>query len=101
MNTVRGREGGGDGSTAGCKPRKSAIEIKRLSSMESKRQTTWDHPPLTLHCLNMKIRLLSRDRKSSEQFTCFNHRDHEIKAELALSGIVPSMMSEANQEEAI
>jgi hypothetical protein len=46
-------------------------------------------------------RLLSRDRKSSEQFTCFNHRDHEMKAELALSRIVPSMRSDANQEEAI
>lgn len=45
--------------------------------------------------------LLSRDRKSSEQFTCFNRRDHEMKAELALSGIVPSMMSDAHQEEAI
>jgi hypothetical protein len=25
--------------------------------------------------------LLSRDRKSSEQYTCFNRRDHEMKAE--------------------
>jgi hypothetical protein len=48
-----------------------------------------------------KIWLLSRDRKSSEQFVCFNRRYHEMKAELALSGIVPSMMSEMNQEEAI
>ena len=46
-------------------------------------------------------RLLSRDRKSSEQFTYCKRRDHEIKAELALSGIMPSMMSNANQEEAI
>ena len=46
-------------------------------------------------------RLLSRDRKSSEQFVCFNRRYHEMKAELALSGIVPSVMSEMNQEEAI
>ena len=30
-----------------------------------------------------------------------NRRYHEIKAELALSGIVPSMMSDANQEAAI
>ena len=45
--------------------------------------------------------LLSRDRKSSEQFTCFNRRDHEMEAELALSGIVPSMRSDANQEAAI
>ena len=44
---------------------------------------------------------LSQDRKSSEQFTCFNRRNHEMKVELALSGIVPSMMSDANQEEAI
>ena len=49
----------------------------------------------------LKIGLLSRDRKSSEQFTGFNCRDHEIKAELALSGIVPSMMSNANQEETL
>jgi hypothetical protein len=48
-----------------------------------------------------KMRLLSRDRKSSEQFVCFNRRYHEMKAELALSGIVPSVMSEMNQEEAI
>jgi len=45
--------------------------------------------------------LLSRDRESSEQFMCFNRRYHEIQAELALSGIVPSMMSDVNQEEAI
>jgi hypothetical protein len=44
---------------------------------------------------------LSQDRKSSEQLTCFNCRNHEMKTELALSGIVPSMMSNANQEEAI
>jgi hypothetical protein len=47
------------------------------------------------------IGLLSRDRESSEQFMCFNRRYHEIQAELALSGIVPSMMSDVNQEEAI
>ncbi len=28
-----------------------------------------------------KIWLLSQDYKSSEQFTCFNHRYHEMKAE--------------------
>jgi hypothetical protein len=51
--------------------------------------------------MNKEIRLLSRNRKSSEQFMCFNRRYHEIQAELALSGIVPSMMSDVNQEEAI
>jgi hypothetical protein len=48
-----------------------------------------------------KIGHLSQDRKSSEQFTCFNRRNHEMKAEFALAGSVPSMMSDANQEEAI
>jgi len=33
--------------------------------------------------------------------TCFNRRNHEMKAKLALSGIVPSMMSDANHEAAI
>src|SRR5438270_3194996 len=47
------------------------------------------------------IRHLSRDCTSSEQLTCFNRRNHEMKAKLALSGIVPSMMSDANQEAAI
>jgi hypothetical protein len=47
------------------------------------------------------FRLLSRDRKSSEQFACFNRRYDEMKAELALSGIVSAMMSETNQKEAI
>ena len=48
-----------------------------------------------------KVWHLSRDCTSSEQLTCFNRRNHEMKAKLALSGIVPSMMSDANQEAAI
>ena len=45
--------------------------------------------------------LLSRDRKSSEQFACFNRRYHEMKAEWGRSGIVPAMRSDTNQEEAL
>ena len=44
------------------------------------------------------FRLLSRDRKSSEQFTGPNRRYDEMKAEFAL---VPSKMSDTSQEEAI
>ena len=33
------------------------------------------------HLMYQDFRLLSRDHKSSEQFTCFNRRYHEMKAE--------------------
>ena len=77
---------------------------ERTRSEQLKEDTEGKAPILSMGALAFllkKFRLLSRDRKSSEQFTCFNRRYHEIKAELALSGIVPSMMSEVNQEEAI
>jgi hypothetical protein len=48
-----------------------------------------------------KKRRLSPAAKSSWQFLGLNRGYHEMKAEFALSGIVPSILSDARQEEAV
>jgi len=49
----------------------------------------------------LRMWLLSRDGKSSEQFPCCKRRYHEMQAEWGRPGIVPAMKSATNQEEAI
>ena len=46
----------------------------------------------------MKIRLLSRDSQSSEQFACLNRRYDEMQAEFARVSLT---ISETSQEEAL